>query len=300
MPATKLAPSLVVTPDLTLPLAKPFVKWVGGKSQLLGQFEDLFPQDFNNYIEPMVGGGAVFFHLLNTKNIEDRAILLDVNPELMGCYQIIKEDVENLILELVKLSKQYSQSPKEFFYQVREWDRQKDFEQRPATQRAARTVFLNKTCYNGLYRVNNGGTFNTPFGRYKNPNICDEENLRAANSALQSVQLLTSDFGAVTELASARDFIYFDPPYHPLSETAKFTSYTKNGFKKKDQVRLRDTFANLAKKGCQVMLSNSDTKFIRDLYNDFHVHTVDAKRYINSNPNHRGEITEVVVTNYLR
>ena len=298
MPATKLAPNLVVTPNLVLPLVKPFVKWVGGKSQLLKQFEELFPQSFNKYIEPMVGGGAVFFHLLNTKNIEDRSILLDANTELMGCYQVIKEDVENLILELATLTKQYDQSPKEFFYQVREWDREEGFEERSAAQRAGRTIFLNKTCYNGLYRVNNGGTFNTPFGKYKNPKICDEENLRAVSDILQNVQLLTSDFGAVLELASAGDFIYFDPPYHPLSETAKFTSYTKNGFKKEDQVRLRDTFANLAKKGCQVMLSNSDTKLVRDLYKGFDTHTVYAKRYINSNPNHRGEITEIVVTSY--
>ena len=298
MPATKLVSSSTAAPDLVLPLAKPFIKWVGGKSQLLKQFEGLFPQDFNNYIEPMIGGGAVFFHLFNTKNIEGRAVLLDVNLELMGCYQVIKEDVENLILELVKLAKQYNQSPKEFFYQVREWDRHEDFEQRPAAQRAARTIFLNKTCYNGLYRVNNGGTFNTPFGKYKKPKICDEKNLRAVAHALQNVQLLTSDFETVTELASAGDFIYFDPPYHPLSETANFTSYTKSGFKKEDQMRLRDTFANLAKKGRQVMLSNSDTKFIRNLYKDFNIHTVYAKRYINSNPDHRGEITEVVVTSY--
>ena len=298
MPTTKLAPSLVVTPEVVLPLAKPFVKWVGGKSQLLKQFEGLFPQDFNKYIEPMVGGGAVFFHLFNTKNIGDKTVLLDVNPELMGCYQVIKEDVENLILELAKLAKRYNQSPKDFFYQVRERDRQKGFEQRPAVELAARTIFLNKTCYNGLYRVNNGGTFNTPFGKYKNPKICDEENLRAVAHALQNVQLLTSDFETVAKLASVGDFIYFDPPYHPLSETAKFTSYTKNGFKKEDQVRLRDTFAVLAKKGCQVMLSNSDTEFIRDLYKGFDTHTVYAKRYINSNPNHRGEITEIVVTSY--
>lgn len=297
MPATRVLTDLKSAPNLTA-TARPFVKWVGGKSQLLEQFEDLFPRDFNKYIEPMVGGGAVFFHLLNTKNIEGRAVLLDANLELMGCYRVIKEGVENLISELVKLAKQYNQSPKEFFYQVREWDRLESFEQRSAAQRAARTIFLNKTCYNGLYRVNNGGTFNTPFGKYKKPKICDEENLRAVALALQSVQLLTSDFGAVTELASVGDFIYFDPPYHPLSETAKFTSYTKNGFKKEDQVRLRDTFANLAKKGCLVMLSNSDTKFIQELYEGFDIHTVCAKRYINSNPNHRGEITEVVVTNY--
>jgi len=178
MPVTRLAPDLVATPTLILPLVRPFLKWVGGKSQLLKQFEDLFPQNFNNYIEPMVGGGAVFFHLLNTKNIEDKSILLDANLELVGCYQVIKEDVENLILELVELTKQYDHSPKEFFYQVREWDRKEGFEQRSAAQRAARTIFLNKTCYNGLYRVNGGGTFNTPFGKYKNPNICDEENLR--------------------------------------------------------------------------------------------------------------------------
>lgn len=297
MPTTELHTDLKLAPNLTL-TARPFVKWAGGKSQLLEQFEELFPQKFNNYIEPMVGGGAVFFHLFSTGRVRDGSVLIDNSPELMGCYQVIKEDIGGLISELKYLAREYNQAPKEFFYKVRKWDRKKGFGQRLAAKRAARTIFLNKTCYNGLYRVNNGGTFNTPFGKYKKPKICDEENLRAVSIALQNVQLLTSDFEAVLELASGGDFIYFDPPYHPLSETANFTSYTKNGFKKEDQVRLRDMFAELAKRGCEVMLSNSDTKFIRDLYKDFNTHTVCAKRYINSNPNHRGEITEVVVTNY--
>jgi len=264
----------------------------------LEQFEGLFPRKFNNYFEPMVGGGAAFFHLFSADRIEHDAFLIDNNPELMNCYRVIKENVEELISELACFAEDYNRAPKKFFYQLRGWDRQKDFNRRPAAQRAARTIFLNKTCYNGLYRVNSKDQFNTPFGRYENPTICDEKNLRSVSNALQDVLLLTSDFEKCLEIADAGDFVYFDPPYHPLSETAKFTSYTKKDFGKEDQMRLRDTFAKLAKKGCHVMLSNSDTKFIWDLYKNSNIHTVYAKRYINSNPDHRGEITEVVVTNY--
>lgn len=297
MPTAQPSSNLNLITDATT-TAKPFVKWAGGKTQLLEQFEDLFPKKFNNYVEPMVGGGAVFFHLLGTGRLKSNSFLIDNNTELMNCYHIIQENVEELIAELTRLEEEYNQNPEDFFYEVRKWDRQVGFNQRPAAQRAARTIFLNKTCYNGLYRVNSKGQFNTPFGRYKNPTICDEENLRAVSSILQDTTLLTDDFEHCLDIASTNDFVYFDPPYHPLNKTAKFTSYTKEDFGEDDQIRLRDTFAEIAEKGCQVMLSNSDTEFVRDLFGDFRIHTVYAKRHINSNPNNRGEITEVVVTNY--
>lgn len=190
MPATKVLTDLKSAPDPTATI-KPFVKWAGGKSQLLEQFEDLFPQEFTNYIEPMVGGGAVFFHLLNTWRIGNGVFLIDNNPELMGCYRVIKENVESLISELLKLAEGYDEKPEGFFYQVRGWDKHKDFNQRPIAQRAARTVFLNKTCYNGLYRVNSKGQFNTPFGRYKNPTICDEDKLKNAPVGVLQCQMKT-------------------------------------------------------------------------------------------------------------
>lgn len=279
-------------------LAKPFVKWAGGKSQLLGQLESLFPKDFNNYIEPMVGGGAVFFHLFNTTRLKQGAILIDINPELMNCYEVIKNSLKALIVELKKLESLYVKVPKETYYKVRKWDRKKNFHQRSKIERAARTIFLNKTCYNGLYRVNSKGQFNVPFGKYNNPTIRNDQGLKAVSIALRNVILITDDFEKCLETVSLGDFIYFDPPYYPLSETASFTSYTKQDFKKEDQERLRNVFAKLAKRGCKVMLSNSDTKFINNLYQDFNIYKVYAKRYINSNPYHRGTVTELVVTNY--
>jgi len=299
MPKTQTVffPTLTVTPHLAS-TAKPFVKWAGGKSQLLDQYEKLFPQNFDNYIEPMVGGGAVFFYLSHTDRIQNKVSLIDNNPELMNCYQLIKENVKALVLELKHLEEECHRTPKEFFYQVRSWDRKDSFVLLPAAQRAARTIFLNKTCYNGLYRVNSKGHFNVPFGKYKNPKICDEENLRTVSASLQNVNLITGDFEKCLEIARQGDFVYFDPPYYPVSETASFTSYTKEDFGRADQVRLRDTFIKLTNKGCKVMLSNSDTKFIHDLYRDLNIYKVYARRYINSDPRHRGEITELVITNY--
>ncbi len=278
--------------------AKPFVKWAGGKSQLLDQFEDLFPKTFNNYIEPLVGGGAVFFHLFNTTRIKNKAILNDVNPELMNCYRVIKNKVEELIEKLKELEYRYRKAPKKIYYRVRKWDRQKNFSKRSLVERAARTIFLNKTCYNGLYRVNNKGQFNVPFGRYKKPTICDEENLREVNVALQKAQLKSKDFTICLRCAKQGDFIYFDPPYYPISETADFTSYTKEDFTEKDQKRLKEVFKNLTGRKCKAMLSNSNTNFIRNLYKKFQIYEVKAKRYINSNPQGRGKIVELVIINY--
>jgi DNA adenine methylase len=273
-----------------------FVKWAGGKSQLLKQFEPLFPPRFNGYVEPFVGGGAVFFHLFNQGRITNGAILNDLNPGLMNCYEIIRDQVEELIEELHR--HEPHKTEEDYFYEVRKWDRQPNFDDRSPVEQVARTIFLNRTCYNGLYRVNSKGQFNVPFGRYKNPQVCDEENLRAVSRALQGVELLSGDFKKCIERVEHGDFVYLDPPYHPISETASFTSYTKDDFTEEDQIRLAEAYHHLAEKGCLVMLSNSYTPFIQDLYNGYRQKEVNARRAINSKGNGRGRVSELVILNY--
>lgn len=274
----------------------PFVKWAGGKSQLLEQFESLFPARFNRYIEPFVGGGAVFFHLFNRGFITNGAILNDLNRELMNCYEVIRDQVEELIEELYR--HEPYKTEESYFYEIREWDRKPDFNHRSPAERAARTIFLNRTCYNGLYRVNSRNQFNVPFGRYKNPTICDEENLRAVSQALQGVELRSEDFERCVEWAGPGDFLYLDPPYHPLSETASFTSYTRDDFGEADQIRLAEVFRQLDRKGCIVMLSNSYTSLIQQLYADYRQDIVNATRAISCKGDGRGSIPELVIMNY--
>lgn len=273
---------------------KPFVKWVGGKRQLLSQFRllGLYPPfSFNpqesRYFEPFVGGGAVFFDLL-----PDNAILSDMNHELVTTYNVIKNNVESLILSLKK-----HQTDKDYFLSVRAYDVSKLTD----VEIASRFIFLNRTCFNGMYRVNSKGGFNVPFGRYNNPLICDEENLRKVSEALQSVEIKKQDYKEVLNLAQKGDFVYFDPPYYPVSRTASFTAYTSESFLEKEQTELRDTFVELASRGCYVMLSNSDTPFINELYsnlNGIKLSKVSAGRAINSDASKRGKISEVVITNY--
>jgi DNA adenine methylase len=271
--------------------AEPFLKWAGGKGQLLKQYEAFFPNDFNNFFEPFVGGGAVFFYLFNAGRLQDRKkiFLIDSNEELINCYSVIKEDVEKLIKIL--------NSPKfinteQTFYKIRAEEPKERF------GRAARTIYLNKTCFNGLYRVNSKGKFNVPFGGYKNPLICNSRNLIAVSSALQNVEILYGDFDRCLKLAKKEDFIYFDPPYQPLNKTSSFTSYTKEPFGEKEQVKLSKVFRGLDKIGCKVMLSNSDTSFIRKLYKNFRIEVVLAKRAINCKASGRGAIKELVILNY--
>jgi len=284
--------------ELDVMQAAPFVKWAGGKSQLLEQFEPLFPVQFNRYVEPFVGGGAVFFHLYSQGRIDDGVILNDLNEELTTCYEVIRDKVDDLIGELRR--HESFKMEESYFYEVRKWDRRPDFHERGPVERAARMMFLNKTCYNGLYRVNSRNQFNVPFGRYKNPTICDEENLRAVSQALQGVELHSEDFERCVEWAERGDFIYFDPPYHPLSETASFTSYTKEDFTKDDQTRLEKVFRQLDEMGCQVMLSNSCTPFIQDLYdsNTYKKVEVNARRAISCKGDGRSSIPELVILNY--
>src|SRR3989344_5342594 len=273
---------------------KPFVKWVGGKRQLLAQFRRLNlypPEKFDiktgRYFEPFVGGGAVFFDLL-----PDKGSISDLNKELITTYKVIKNDVEKLISSLKK-----HQTNKEYFLEVRAQD--------PNTLSdmnvASRFIFLNRTCFNGLYRVNSKGGFNVPFGKYTNPLICYEVNLRRVSVSLQNIEIDHQDYKKVLEKARKGDFVYFDPPYYPISKTSSFTSYTKESFLDKEQIELRDTFVELHKRGCFVMLSNSDTPFINKIYSDIRgvkINKVEAGRAINSNGSGRGKITEVLVTNY--
>ncbi|MBO9540217.1 DNA adenine methylase [bacterium] len=264
--------------------AGPFLKWAGGKGRLLGQYEPLFPKRFNRYFEPFVGAGAVFFHLEPQK-----AHLSDTNPDLIACYQVIRDELPALI-EVLRMYRH----DKDFYYHVRELN-PADLS---AVQRAARMIFLNKTCFNGLWRVNRRGQFNVPFGDYKNPKILDEDNLHAVSQALQGVEIQLRSFDEVVSKARRGDFIYLDPPYHPVSSTSNFTSYGADDFKPDDQIRLAAAFRRLDAKGCKVMLSNSDTPFIRELYEDYRIEQVWCRRAINRDAAKRGAISEVVVMNY--
>lgn len=277
---------------------KPFVKWVGGKRQLLEQFKSrhLYPPDefdpkTNKYFESFVGGGAVFFDLLPQK-----AYLSDLNNELVITYNVIKKDVESLIKSLKK-----HKNNKEYFLRIRA----KDVSKLSDVEVASRFIYLNRTCFNGLYRVNLHGGFNVPFAGNKNPLICDEVNLRKISKALKHVVIKNEDYKNVLNKAEKGDFVYFDPPYYPVSKTASFTSYTKESFLEKEQKELRDIFVKLTERGCFVMLSNSDTPFINKIYKEIKVkdklitiHKVFAGRAINSDASKRGKITEVLVTNY--
>lgn len=273
---------------------KPFVKWVGGKRQLLKQFRELnlyppecFNPESNTYFEPFVGGGAVFFDLL-----PKHAELSDTNRELVVAYNVIKDNVDGLIKSLKKHI--YN---KEYYLEVRA----QDINELSDIEIASRFIFLNRTGFNGMYRVNKSGQFNVPFGRYKNPLICDENNLRKVSEALQGITITHRDYKDVLELAKIGDFIYFDPPYYPLNPTSSFTAYTAKGFFEKEQIELRDTFVKLHERGCFVMLSNSDTPFINELYSGLEgvsINKIIAGRAINSKGSKRGKINEVLVTNY--
>ena len=273
--------------------AKPFLKWAGGKQQLLSQFEKYFPANFDRYLEPFVGGGAVFFHLWNTNRLPEHKFLFDNNEELVNAYCIVRDKLDELISLLTTHQKNHSQ---EYFYQIRNLDRQ-DIKLSDV-DRAARTIYLNRTCYNGLYRVNSKRQFNVPIGSYKNPKILYEDVLEAASLALQNVSIKVMDFREVKALAQPNDFFYFDPPYDPISETASFTGYTADSFRQADQRDLAKVFEELTNKGCSCMLSNSYTPFIRELYRHFEIKVVNARRAVNSDVNGRGTIREIVVLNY--
>ncbi len=270
--------------------AAPFVKWAGGKGRLLSQLRPLLPSGVEHmrHVEPFVGGGAMFF-----ARRPRRAMLTDINPALVSTYAAIRNEVEDVIESLRRLASRHS---KEGYYRVRE--RYNRDQRVCSAKRAAMFIYLNKTCFNGLHRVNRKGEFNVPAGSYKNPRILNEGALRAASAALAAADLECTSFESLLEHAKPGDFVYFDPPYEPVSQTASFTSYARDGFSRQDQSRLRDVYEALDRRGCKLMLSNSDVPFIRELYEDFHIDTVAAPRAINCNAKKRGKVSEVVVRNY--
>lgn len=268
----------------------PFLKWVGGKRQLMNDIEPLIPSKISTYYEPFIGGGAVLFNQQPKK-----AVINDYNSELINVYEVVKDNVEELIKDLSK-----HQNETEYFYGIRAQDRQEGFEQLSALERASRIIYLNKTCFNGLYRVNSSGEFNTPFGRYKNPNIINETVLRAVSRYLNDndIQLLSGDFEDALKGARKGAFVYLDPPYDPVSKSSNFTGYVEGGFGSEQQERIRDVCIKLNQKGIRFLLSNSATPFIKDLYKDFEIIEVDAKRHINSVASKRGSVIEILVRNY--
>ncbi len=272
-------------------LVAPVLKWVGGKRQLLETFSPLLPKKFTTYYEPFVGGGALLFHL-QPKD----AHINDINPELIRVYTVIKENVDGLISELEKF-----ENTAEQFYAVRDWDRDRDYYATLSdVKKAARVLYLNKTCFNGLYRVNNAGEFNSPFGNYRNPNIVNAPVLRAVSAYLNAanIHMTTMDYAEVLKNVPKGAFVYLDPPYDPVSETANFTGYSRGGFSRDDQIRLRKCCDDLTSRGVKFMLSNSATKFIMKEYEAYNITVVQAKRAVNSVASKRGDVDEVVVRNY--
>lgn len=266
----------------------PIVKWVGGKRQLMFELLKNMPKFYNRYFEPFIGGGALFFELQ-----PDNAYISDVNAELINLYSVVKNDVEDLIDDLSK-----HEISKDYFLELRNADRTFGYKNWSDIQKASRFIYLNRTCFNGLYRVNSQGQFNVPFGNYKNPRICDEENLKNCSELLQNTEINCADFTTILDKVQKGDFVYFDPPYVPLNETSSFTSYTKDGFDIDMQFKLRDLCDELDSRGVMFMLSNSDTKIINELYENYNIKKVFASRAINANGNGRGKITEVIVKNY--
>jgi len=267
----------------------PFLKWAGGKGRLLGQLLPLLPPGVKQrrHAEPFFGGGAMFF-----ARQPARALLSDVNGELVAAYRMVRDRLEEVLAALAPHAAQHGPA---HYYTVRDrYNRGEGTE----PERAAMFIYLNRTCFNGLHRVNRRGEFNVPAGRYRNPRILDREGLRIASALLRRAELRCDDFEALVGDARPGDFVYFDPPYHPVSETSRFTDYAAGGFGPDDQTRLRDVFRALDRRGCRLMLSNSDTPFIRDLYRGYRLDLVAAPRAINSDRTRRGPVTEVVVRNY--
>ncbi len=268
----------------------PIVKWVGGKRQLLGELKKRLPRPLGHYFEPFAGGAALLFELQPSK-----ATISDDNEELINLYIMVKDQVEPLIAEL----KTY-RNEEAFFYEIRQKDRDPLFHQLSDVERAARIHYLNKTCYNGLFRVNNTGEFNSPFGRYKNPDFVNEVALRAVSKYLNSneIKIIRCDFETGLAETGKGDFVYLDPPYDPVSDSANFTGYTRGGFDQQQQRRLKETCDRLTKEGVRFLLSNSATDFIKGLYQEYKIETINAKRAINCKALERGNVEELLIKNY--
>lgn len=273
-------------------LVVPFLKWVGGKRQLLPEIERLLPKEWLNllYYEPFVGGGALLFDLQPKK-----AVINDYNEELVNVYNVIRDTPDELIEDLKK-----HENTAAYFYEIRSVDRNPLFDSLTDIQRASRIIYLNKTCYNGLYRVNHAGEFNSPFGKYKNPNIVNEPVIRAVSKYLNTakIRIMHGDYASALKDISADSFVYLDPPYHPVSESSNFTGYVQGGWTERDQLRLRDVCNILNEKGVKFLLSNSASEFIRDIYSDYRIHVVKAIRAVNSDSTKRGQIDEFLISNY--
>ena len=273
-------------------LVAPFLKWVGGKRQIIPEILSHLPKNISslNYCEPFIGGGALLFHLE-----PKRAIINDYNEELINVYKVIKNNLEELLIDLKK-----HQNTSEYFYQIRGIDRQPLFDELTNIQHASRIIYLNKTCFNGLYRVNSLGEFNSPFGRYTNPNIVNEPVLRAVSKYLNSseITILNGDYEKVLNSVTADTFVYLDPPYHPISERYNFTGYVQGGWSEIHQIRLKKACDDLDKKGVKFLLSNSAAPFIKELYSEYKIHSINANRSINSVGEKRGQIEELLIKNY--
>jgi DNA adenine methylase len=272
--------------------ASPFLKWVGGKAKLERAFAPLYPPGvaLMRHVEPFMGGGALFF-----ARAPARALLCDINVDLVDTYQAVRDEVELVLQQLQELAKQHGEQG---YYEARERYNARDHASR--AERAALFIYLNKTCFNGLYRVNKRGHFNVPMGRYAKPAIADASTLRAASARLAGVDVRCSPFQALVELAKPGDFIYLDPPYEPVSSTANFTAYARDGFSQDDQRTLRDVFRELDRRGSKLMLSNSDAPLIRELYSAYKIDEVFAARAVSCDPGKRGPVRELVVRNYGR
>lgn len=290
-------------------LAKPFVKWVGGKSQLLEEIREKYPSKIEKYCEPFVGGGAVLFDVLS--HFQPKEVLInDINKELINTYSQIKNNCKGMVALLSKIQSIYKnhslEENKKFFYEKRNrYNELKENENDVDNlEKAVLFIFLNKTCFNGLYRVNSKGLFNVPFNNAKNPLLCDEENLRACSRLLQNVEMQVGDYKQCKSFISTGTFVYIDPPYRPLTQTAAFTSYSENGFSDNEQIELGNFITEISNKGAKVLASNSDPKnsdindnFFDDLYSHFEIKRVAASRMINSNAKKRGAINELLISN---
>ena len=266
----------------------PLIKWVGGKRQLMSDLLRNMPKKYNRYFEPFIGGGALFFELQS-----ENAYISDMNEELINLYLVVRDNVYELITDL-----NTHKITKDYYLKIRNLDRTSKYKKLSNIKRASRFIYLNRTCFNGLYRVNSKGEFNVPFGNYKNPRIVDVDNLLNCSELLKRTEIKNADFSEILTKVKKGDFVYFDPPYVPLNETSSFTSYTKNGFDMDMQIKLKEVCDELDSMGVKFLLSNSDTKIIHDLYSNYKIKKVLASRQVNANVNGRGKITEVLVRNY--
>jgi len=289
---------------------KPFVKWVGGKTQLVGELEKILTntkKTITKYAEPMVGGGALFFNVISKFDFEEFYIS-DTNTELINAYQVVKNDIDNLIAKLKEMQMLFlpmdENGRKYYYYNIREKFNQTKLAETTSTEKAAEFLFLNKTCFNGLYRVNKNGQFNVPMGAYKNPTICDEENLRNIHEVLQNVTIVSGDYSLSKSFIDKNTFVYFDPPYRPISDTSGFTAYNTDSFDDNEQIRLSAFIDEINTIGAKIVLSNSDPKnnnandnFFDDLYQKYEINRVEATRMINSKGDKRGKIYELLICN---